>query len=82
MKTAMSALTLALMISPLTHAAKAPVRIGLEQVKIPITRIYTSSAFTFSHWLTASPFRMLSLTGGTARFRRCPPSTQAASLSR
>ena len=35
MKTAMSALTLALMISPLTHAAEAPVRIGLEQVRNP-----------------------------------------------
>ena len=35
MKTAMSPLTLALMISPLTHATEAPVRIGLEQVKNP-----------------------------------------------
>ncbi|AUM05031.1 MULTISPECIES: hypothetical protein [Enterobacter] len=35
MKTAMSALVVALMVSPLLHAAEAPVRIGLEQVKNP-----------------------------------------------
>lgn len=35
MKTAISALTLALIITPLTHAAEAPVRIGLEQVRNP-----------------------------------------------
>ncbi|HED2829089.1 hypothetical protein [Enterobacter kobei] len=35
MKTTMSALAVALMISPLLHAAEAPIRIGLEQVKNP-----------------------------------------------
>jgi len=35
MKTAMIALAVALMISPLLHAAEAPVRIGLEQVRNP-----------------------------------------------
>ena len=35
MKTAMSALAVALMVSPLLHAAETPVRIGLEQVKNP-----------------------------------------------
>lgn len=59
----MSALAVALIISPLLHAAEAPVRIGLEQVKIRITRICISSVFTFSRSRTASPLRMLSLTG-------------------
>ncbi|HDR2590564.1 hypothetical protein ACEV60_20555 [Enterobacter ludwigii] len=35
MKTTMSSLAVALMISPLLYAAEAPVRIGLEQVKNP-----------------------------------------------
>ncbi|MFZ5204223.1 hypothetical protein ACWKYH_17225 [Enterobacter sp. UPMP2076] len=35
MKTAMSVLAVALMVSPLLYAAEAPVRIGLEQVKNP-----------------------------------------------
>lgn len=35
MKTAMSILAVALVVSPLLHAAEAPVRIGLEQVKNP-----------------------------------------------
>lgn len=33
MKTAMSSLAVALVVSPLLHAAEAPVRIGLERVK-------------------------------------------------
>ncbi len=35
MKTALAAIAVALMISPLVQAAEAPVRIGLEQVKNP-----------------------------------------------
>ncbi|UUX55615.1 hypothetical protein NUG39_06215 [Citrobacter youngae] len=35
MKTAMIALTVVLMVSPLAQAAGAPVKIGLEQVKNP-----------------------------------------------